>query len=96
MHHQILHNIIVCKMNPILIDMEGDCFSFFAWKLTLIDFFFHQPSWTIVDPICTFIFCILVLISTLNVLKDALRVLMEGKDDYNDKVSVFALYYSVL
>jgi zinc transporter 2 len=37
-----------------------------------------QPKWTIADPICTFIFCVLVLISTLNVLKDALRVLMEG------------------
>ena len=37
-----------------------------------------QPKWTIADPICTFVFCILVLISTLNVLKDALRVLMEG------------------
>ena len=37
-----------------------------------------QPDWKIVDPICTFLFCILVLISTLNVMKDALRVLMEG------------------
>ena len=37
-----------------------------------------QPDWKIADPICTFLFCILVLFSTLNVLKDALRVLMEG------------------
>jgi len=35
-----------------------------------------------VDPICTFLFGILVIISTLNVLKDTLRVVMEGKYMY--------------
>ena len=39
---------------------------------------FLQPDWKLADPICTFLFCILVLFSTINVLKDALRVLMEG------------------
>ncbi len=35
-------------------------------------------GWKLADPICTFLFSILVLFSTLNVLKDALGVLMEG------------------
>ena len=37
-----------------------------------------QPDWKLADPICTFLFCVLVIFSTINVLKDALRVLMEG------------------
>ena len=31
------------------------------------------------DPICTFFFSILVLFTTLNIMKDAIHVLMEGK-----------------
>ena len=37
-----------------------------------------KPSWKLADPICTFLFSILVLISTFNILKDAIRVVMEG------------------
>ncbi len=43
-----------------------------------VSFLYLQPDWKLADPICTFLFCILVLFSTINVLKDALRVLMEG------------------
>ena len=38
-----------------------------------------QPDWKVADPICTFLFSILVLFSTINILKDALLVLMEGE-----------------
>ena len=37
-----------------------------------------QPEAKLADPICTFLFCTLVLFSTFNILKDALRVVMEG------------------
>ena len=37
-----------------------------------------QPEWYFADPICTFIFSILVMISTMTVLRDAMLVLMEG------------------
>ena len=37
-----------------------------------------QPEWKLADPICTFLFSILVLVSTINILRDTLRVLMEG------------------
>ena len=37
-----------------------------------------QPEWKLADPVCTFLFSILVLVSTINILKDTLRVLMEG------------------
>ncbi|KAG2177500.1 hypothetical protein INT44_008011 [Umbelopsis vinacea] len=37
-----------------------------------------RPDLTIVDPICTFIFSILVLYTTYHLVKDSLAVLMEG------------------
>ncbi|XP_072020105.1 proton-coupled zinc antiporter SLC30A2-like [Amphiura filiformis] len=37
-----------------------------------------KPDWKIADPICTFVFSVLVLITTLTILRDALHVLMEG------------------
>lgn len=42
-------------------------------------FIILQPSWAIADPICTFIFSLIVLGTTLAILKDALIVLMEGE-----------------
>ena len=41
-------------------------------------FFLLQPSWEIADPICTFVFSVIVLGTTLAILKDAIIVLMEG------------------
>lgn len=39
---------------------------------------YFKPDWVIVDPICTFLFSILVLFTTVAILRDALTVLMEG------------------
>ncbi|KAJ7390026.1 hypothetical protein OS493_027550 [Desmophyllum pertusum] len=51
-----------------------------------------KPTWKLADPICTFLFSLLVLITTLNILKETIHVLMEGtpKDiKYNNvKVSL--------
>ncbi|KNC80652.1 hypothetical protein SARC_06990 [Sphaeroforma arctica JP610] len=38
----------------------------------------HNPELVWVDPICTFLFSILVLATTFNLMRDALHVLMEG------------------
>ncbi|XP_028516618.1 zinc transporter 2 isoform X2 [Exaiptasia diaphana] len=38
----------------------------------------YKPTWKIADPICTFLFSVLVLITTLNILRDTIHVLMEG------------------
>lgn len=40
-----------------------------------------EPTYSIVDPICTFIFSIIVLITTINIIRDAVNVLMEGIPD---------------
>ncbi|XP_043915996.1 zinc transporter 2-like isoform X2 [Protopterus annectens] len=39
---------------------------------------FFKPEYKIADPICTFLFSVLVLITTMTILRDVLRVLMEG------------------
>ncbi|GLV43179.1 Zinc transporter 33D [Carabus blaptoides fortunei] len=39
---------------------------------------YYKPEWNIVDPICTFLFSILVLATTFAIIKDTLLVLMEG------------------
>ena len=54
----------------------SQCFEIF---LLFFCFFLLQPSWEIADPICTFVFSVIVLGTTLAILKDAVIVLMEGK-----------------
>lgn len=47
----------------------------------------YKPEWKLADPICTFMFSLLVLFTTINVMKDAINVLMEGVPrelDYDD------------
>ncbi|KAM4796012.1 proton-coupled zinc antiporter SLC30A2 [Rhinophrynus dorsalis] len=39
---------------------------------------YFMPEYKIIDPICTFLFSVLVLITTLTILRDVLLVLMEG------------------
>lgn len=39
---------------------------------------YFKPSWTIVDPICTFLFSVLVMLTTVTIIKDVMNVLMEG------------------
>lgn len=39
---------------------------------------YFKPSWEIADPISTFLFSVLVLVTTITILKDILLVLMEG------------------
>lgn len=39
---------------------------------------YYRPDWKIADPICTFIFSILVLVTTIRILRDTMNVLMEG------------------
>lgn len=43
---------------------------------SLVIFFF--PEYHIIDPICTFIFSVIVLFTTFTIIRDVLNVLMEG------------------
>ena len=42
-------------------------------------YFFFQPEWKIADPICTFFFSVMVLLTTINILRDAVNIMMEGR-----------------
>lgn len=53
---------------------------------------YFREDWKIIDPICTFVFSVLVLMTTYSILKDTINVLMEGipKDiDFNDVLETF-------
>ncbi|XP_076752245.1 proton-coupled zinc antiporter SLC30A2 isoform X1 [Xylocopa sonorina] len=39
---------------------------------------YFKPSWSVVDPICTFLFSLLVMLTTVAIIKDVMNVLMEG------------------
>ena len=39
---------------------------------------YFKPEWVIVDPICTFIFSVLVLATTISILKNTMAVIMEA------------------
>ena len=43
---------------------------------------YFRPDLGIIDPICTFLFSVLVLFTTIRILKDTMNVLMEGKYDF--------------
>ena len=38
---------------------------------------YFKPHWTIVDPVCTFVFSVLVLATTLSILRNTVAVIME-------------------
>ncbi|KAK8771003.1 hypothetical protein V5799_025750, partial [Amblyomma americanum] len=51
----------------------------------------YQPDYRIADPLCTFLFSVLVLLSTVAILREALTVLMEGKPSSIDFRQVLTL-----
>ncbi|NWX87462.1 ZNT8 protein, partial [Nothoprocta pentlandii] len=55
----------------------GDLFQSISVLISALIIFF-KPEYKIADPICTFVFSIFVLASTITILRDILIVLMEG------------------
>ena len=48
-----------------------------------------KPDWTIADPICTFLFSILVMFTTVPIFKDCMRFLMENSPSDIDPEEVY-------
>jgi len=48
----------------------------------------YNPTWNIADPICTFLFSILVLFTTTRLVGQSMRVLMEGSPEGIDPAAV--------
>ncbi|KAK9959424.1 hypothetical protein ABG768_009552 [Culter alburnus] len=59
------------------IHVLGDLLQSLGVLLAAVIIYF-RPEWKIADPICTFLFSILVLGTTLTILKDIFKILMEG------------------
>ncbi|KAM6375262.1 proton-coupled zinc antiporter SLC30A8 [Alca torda] len=55
----------------------GDLFQSISVLISALIIFF-EPEYKIADPICTFVFSIFVLATTITILRDILMVLMEG------------------
>ncbi|NWT80473.1 ZNT8 protein, partial [Lanius ludovicianus] len=55
----------------------GDLFQSISVLISALIIFF-KPQYKIADPICTFVFSIFVLSTTIPILRDILTVLMEG------------------
>ncbi|XP_037958263.1 zinc transporter 2 [Teleopsis dalmanni] len=56
---------------------------------------YFRPDWAIADPICTFIFSIIVLFTTFAIMKDALLVLMEGTPSYLHYTEVLNIFQQI-
>jgi len=56
---------------------------------------YFRPEYKIADPICTFMFSVLVLLTTISILRDAMNVLMEGTPKSLDFVEVRQALYSL-
>ena len=48
-----------------------------------------KPDWTIADPICTFLFSILVMFTTVPIFKDCMAILMEEAPEDIDSVELY-------
>ncbi|NWT97737.1 ZNT8 protein, partial [Urocynchramus pylzowi] len=55
----------------------GDLFQSISVLISALIIFF-KPQYKIADPICTFVFSIFVLATTITILRDILTTLMEG------------------
>ncbi|XP_068626234.1 proton-coupled zinc antiporter SLC30A2-like [Battus philenor] len=73
------------------IHVLGDFLQSFGVLVAALVIYF-KPEWNLVDPICTFLFSVLVLITTFNIIKDTLLVLMEGSPrgvDFQEVANTF-------
>ncbi|XP_013188041.1 proton-coupled zinc antiporter SLC30A2 isoform X4 [Amyelois transitella] len=85
------HHAENINVRAAFIHVLGDFLQSFGVFIAAIVIYF-KPAWVLVDPICTFLFSILVLITTFNIIKDALLVLMEGSPrgvDFQEVANTF-------
>jgi len=59
------------------IHVVGDAIQSFGVMIAAA-FIWYEPEWRIADPLCTFLFSILVLFTTTRLIKQSVAVLMEG------------------
>ncbi|NXB99884.1 ZNT8 protein, partial [Orthonyx spaldingii] len=65
------------SLQAAFVHVIGDLFQSISVLISALIIFF-KPQYKIADPICTFVFSIFVLGTTITILRDILTVLMEG------------------
>lgn len=81
-HHHVNFNV-----KAAFIHILGDFFQSIGVLIASI-IIWYKPSWSIADPICTFLFSIIVFSSTIVITKDILIILMEGTPSHIDPIGV--------
>lgn len=56
---------------------------------------YFKPDWKLADPICTFLFSVFVVITTLTIMRDILVVLMEGTPRGLDFAEIRQSFYEI-
>ena len=64
-------------MTAAFIHVIGDFLQSLGVFIAAIVIYF-KPEWNIIDPICTFVFSLLVLATTISILRKTLSVLLEA------------------
>ncbi|KAI9491609.1 cation efflux protein [Zychaea mexicana] len=76
-HHKHQHKDTNINLRAATLHVLGDLLAAVGVLISSIVLLF-KPEYTIVDPICTFVFAILVLFTTYHLIQDSVGVLMEG------------------
>uniref|UniRef100_A0A8C3K0S0 Proton-coupled zinc antiporter SLC30A8 n=1 Tax=Calidris pygmaea TaxID=425635 RepID=A0A8C3K0S0_9CHAR len=71
------HTLSNASLRAAFVHAIGDLFQSISVLISALIIFF-KPEYKIADPICTFVFSIFVLATTITILRDILIVLMEG------------------
>lgn len=92
-----------CDANPVIraayIHIIGDMIQSIGVLVAAIIIYFFQdtnPGIRVVDPICTFVFAIIVLCTTVPVSRDCLNVLMEAAPENIDAIKLYEELQSVV
>ena len=81
-------------MTAAFIHVVGDFLQSLGVFIAAIVIYF-KPEWDIIDPICTFVFSLLVLATTISILRKTLSVLLEATPSGIDYDVVKSTFLSV-
>ncbi|KAL9555636.1 hypothetical protein MBANPS3_002258 [Mucor bainieri] len=76
-HHHSDHKEVNINLRAAALHVLGDLLASIGVLISSVILIF-KPNYTIVDPMCTFIFSIIVLCTTYHLVQDSIAVLMEG------------------
>lgn len=94
-HSHVHHEEENINVRAAFIHVIGDVLqSIGVFVAALLIYFF--PSWYLADPICTFVFSVIVLLTTFRILKDTTMVLMEATPNYLDYKEVNVVFVILL